>query len=329
MVVSPHFLRDSTDMVRDELSEVFDLVEVRNVMSGGMAVRGRWSSRFEIDAPLKLMALVSGRVRLTVDGAETVDMGPGDVAIMNGRRWAQAEGGSGEGPVKVLELTQSDVFLRIDGADCDDPGAAVIIGSHIEVNGVGRELLMQALPPLGHVRGSEASALRGLLVRLVDEVTGNRIGASFAIHQHAQLLLLDVLRAYITQTDDLPAGWLRLFADERLRPAVRMLHADPGKPWRLEELASGAAMSRTAFAERFRAVAGVPPLTYLNAWRMLIAQRRLRDGDTRVGSLAFELGYGSESSFSNAFKREVGMSPLRYRASVRDEFSPSGRSKLA
>jgi len=52
---------------------------------------------------------------------------------------------------------------------------------------------------------------------------------------------------------------------------------------------------------------------------MLLAQRALRDGDTRVGSLAFELGYSSESAFSNAFKREVGVSPLRYRARVRDQ----------
>ena len=79
----------------------------------------------------------------------------------------------------------------------------------------------------------------------------------------------------------------------------------PGKPWRLDKLARAAAMSRTSFAERFRTLAGVPALTYLNSWRMLLAQRALRDGDTRVGPLAFELGYTSESVFSNAFKREV------------------------
>src|ERR687892_673570 len=86
--------------------------------------------------------------------------------------------------------------------------------------------------------------------------------------------------------------------------------------WRLEELARAAAMSRTSFAERFRTVAGVPPLTYLNRWRMLLAQRALRGGDVRVGSLAFELGYASESAFSTAFKREVGESPLRSRCRV-------------
>ncbi|WP_311932360.1 helix-turn-helix domain-containing protein [Microbispora sp. H11081] len=57
---------------------------------------------------------------------------------------------------------------------------------------------------------------------------------------------------------------------------------------------------------------------YLNRWRVLLAQRALRDEDVRVGSLAAELGYASESAFSTAFKREVGESPLRYRHRVRN-----------
>ena len=98
------------------------------------------------------------------------------------------------------------------------------------------------------------------------------------------------------------------------------MHAEPGKPWRLEELARAAAMSRTrspsGSGRGGRAAADVP-----ERWRMLLAQRALRDGDTRVGPLAFELGYASESAFSTAFKREVGMSPLRYRSRIRDELS--------
>ena len=117
----------------------------------------------------------------------------------------------------------------------------------------------------------------------------------------------------------LPPGWLRLLTDERLRPALRLMHAEPGKPWGLAELARVAAMSRTSFAERFRTVAGEPSLTSLSRWRILLAQRALRDSDIRVGALAVELGYASESAFSTAFKREVGESLLRYRYRVRDE----------
>ncbi|MGN9788616.1 AraC family transcriptional regulator [Nonomuraea sp. ZG12] len=307
-------------MAADHLSEVFDVVEVHSAVSGGFAVRGPWVARADLQDPLKLIAMVCGRGRLITDGIdEPIELGPGDVAILNDRSWLHHEGGAGDGPRQ--EILPEQNFTRLVGAD---PGTDdVVIGASVDINPAGRALLLQALPPVGHVRASAAAAtgLRGSLDRLFDEVTGNRMGAAFAIRQYGQLLLLEVLRAYVGQAE-LPPGWLRLLTDERLRPALTLLHADPAKPWGLEELARAASMSRTSFAERFRTVAGVPPLTYLNRWRMLLAQRALRDGDVRVGSLAGELGYTSESAFSTAFKREVGESPLRYRYRVRGPATP-------
>jgi len=321
MIDGPYFLRDSTNMVGDQLSEVFDLVEVRGQMSGGFAVQGPWVARSAVEDPLKLVAMVCGQARLTTDGVDgPIELEPGDVAILNNRSWLELEGGTGDGPPQEIVPAADYSSIRVDGADC---GAAdVVVGGHVDLNPAGQALLLQALPPVGHVRAPAAAAtnLRGSLDRLVDEVTGNRMGSAFAIRQYGQLLLLEVLRAYIDQAE-LPPGWLRVLTDERLRPALTLMHAEPGKPWRLEELARAAAMSRTSFAERFRTVGGVPPLTYLSRWRMLLAQRALRDGDVRVGSLAVQLGYASESAFSTAFKREVGESPLRYRYRVRDELS--------
>ncbi|MFB4276448.1 MULTISPECIES: AraC family transcriptional regulator [unclassified Nonomuraea] len=308
-------------MVVDQLSEVFDLVEVRGLLSGGFAARGPWVSRTAVEDPLKLLAVVCGRGRLTADGIEgPVELGPGDVAILNNRSWLRLEGGTGDGPPREIVPEEGFSFTRFVGADCgtDD----VVIGGRVDLNPAGRTLLLQALPPVGVVRASAAAAssLRGTLDRLFEEVIANRMGSAFAIRQYGQLLLLEVLRAYVDQAE-LPPGWLRVLTDERLRPALGLMHAEPGRHWGLEELARAAAMSRTSFAERFRTVAGVPPLTYLNRWRMLLAQRALRDGDVRVGSLAAELGYASESAFSTAFKREVGVSPLRYRYRVRGELS--------
>ncbi|MEO3925073.1 AraC family transcriptional regulator [Micromonosporaceae bacterium B7E4] len=308
-------------MAGDQLSEAFDLVEVRGLLSGGFAMRGRWVSRAAIDGRLKFFALVCGRARLTTDGVDgPIDLEPGDVAILNSRSWLELEGGTGDGARREIGPEPGFSSTRLISADrgADD----VVVGGRVDLNPAGRALLLQALPPVGHVRASAAAAtnLRGTLDRLFDEVTGSRLGSAFAIRQYGQLLLLEVLRAYVDQAE-LPPGWLRVLTDERLRPALRRMHAEPGKPWGLAELARAAAMSRTSFAERFRTVAGMPPLTYLHRWRMLLAQRALRDGDVRVGSLASELGYASESAFSTAFKREVGESPLRYRHRVRDELS--------
>jgi AraC-like DNA-binding protein len=302
-------------MVGDQLSGMLELVEVRGLVTGGFAARGPWIARHDVEDPLKLIAMVAGRGRLTADGLDRpIELEPGDVAILNNRSWLEQEGGVGDGPRR--EIVPEADFARLAGADrgADD----VVVGCRVDVDPAGQALLQKALPPVGHVRAAAATAtnLRGTLDRLFDEVTANRAGSGFAIRQYGQLLLLEVLRAYLDQAE-LPPGWLRLLTDERLRPAIGLMHAEPGRPWGLGELARAAAMSRTSFAERFRTVAGVPPLTYLNRWRMLLAQRALRDGDVRVGSLAAELGYASESAFSTAFKREIGESPLRYRHRVR------------
>jgi AraC-like DNA-binding protein len=293
-------------MAGDQLSEVLDLVEVRGVLSGGVVGWGRWASGGAIEDPLKFFAVVRGRVRVAADGLdEPIGLAPGDVVILNNRSWLELTG-TGDGP------RHEALFVEFPSPRLADPGADVVVGGRIDLNQTGQALLQQALPPVGHVRAAAATTLRASLDRLLGEVTGDRVGSAFAIRQYGQLLLLDILRAYLDQAE-LPPGWLRLLTDDRLRPALRLMHAEPGRPWSLPDLARAAAMSRTSFATRFRTVAGVPPLTYLNRWRMLLAQRALRDGDVRVGSLATELGYASDSAFSTAFKREVGESPLRYR----------------
>ena len=320
MVVRPLFLRESTrvsDLVgADVLSDVFDLVEVQGMMTGGFAVRGPWVSRGAVSRPLKLVALVAGSARLSVDGPGgpdgPVELAPGDVALLNHRTRIEVRGGRGDGP--PVELIPEASFDSVDLATADLATDDVLVGGWIQVSPAGLALLSTALPGLVHVHAATSSATRlgGIVERLFDEASSGRRGSRFAIRQNGQLLLLEVLRAYLEQEEP-PIGWLRLLTEQPLGPALRLIHEQPGERWGLAELARAAGMSRTSFAERFRAVAGTPPLAYLSRWRMLLAQRALRDPDVRIGPLAAELGYGSESAFSTAFKREVGESPLRYR----------------
>lgn len=151
-----------------------------------------------------------------------------------------------------------------------------------------------------------------------------RTGEIFAVRQHAQLLILDVLRA-VSQDPDLPPGWMAAIADPQLGPALALLHERPAVSWTLAELARSCAMSRTTFAQRFRAVVGLPPRAYLIRWRMLLAQRDLTDGNARIGEVGAGLGYSSEGAFSSTFTREVGVAPSRYRSAARAGFSPVHR----
>jgi AraC-like DNA-binding protein len=69
-----------------------------------------------------------------------------------------------------------------------------------------------------------------------------------------------------------------------------------------------AALSRSAFAARFKEVLGRSPGDYLTEWRLTVAQEQLRAGRS-VGSVAAELGYASASAFSRVFAQRLGSSP--------------------
>ena len=78
-------------------------------------------------------------------------------------------------------------------------------------------------------------------------------------------------------------------------------------------LASEAALSRSALAERFSSLVGEPPMKYLMRWRLALAARMLRESRETVIRIAERSGYESEAAFNRAFKREFGMPPAGWR----------------
>jgi AraC-like DNA-binding protein len=128
-------------------------------------------------------------------------------------------------------------------------------------------------------------------------------------------LLLCILRAWFEQRPqhESATGWAAALNDPAIVAALTGIHHDPAHPWTVEELGSRAGLSRAAFARRFTALIGQPPLTYLTWWRMTTAGQRLRESDAPLRVVARQAGYTSEIAFAAAFKREYGLTPGRYR----------------
>ncbi|WP_375372305.1 helix-turn-helix domain-containing protein [Streptomyces griseomycini] len=70
---------------------------------------------------------------------------------------------------------------------------------------------------------------------------------------------------------------------------------------------------RAAWARRFTAPAGRPPLAHPAWLRGTATGRLLRSGDTPLRVVAERLGRPSEFAFAKAFRREYGIPPGRYR----------------
>jgi AraC-like DNA-binding protein len=129
-----------------------------------------------------------------------------------------------------------------------------------------------------------------------------------------RILREHIRRACVAEHGASAAGWIGVLSDQRIGGALTLMHGDVGHRWIVGELASGVAMSRSAFALRFKATVGVSLSEYLRRWRMQLAERARRRKSSSVASLASALGYASESAFGNAYKRAFGRSPRRYRA---------------
>lgn len=95
--------------------------------------------------------------------------------------------------------------------------------------------------------------------------------------------------------------------------AIRLVEEDIARAWSVAQLAKAVALSRAAFARRFRATTGQPPERYWVELRMRRAAALLGRSDLSLAAIAAEIGYGSEFAFGRAFKRWSGVAPGRYR----------------
>ena len=182
------------------------------------------------------------------------------------------------------------------------------LGGHFLLDSPDAALLVTLLPVLLHVRGVERLAV---LVRLVrDESMTQRPGREHVLARLVEVLLIEALRSMPGEAAS--PGFLRGLSDARLTAAMRLMHGDPARSWTVEQLTRKAALSRSAFFERFTRALGLPPMEYLLAWRMALAKDLLRRHGVAVAAVAERVGHGSASTFSTAFSRHVGQPPGRH-----------------
>jgi AraC-like DNA-binding protein len=308
-------------MTADPFSDILKLSNAETFVSGGFTAGGSWAIRFPAPDKIKFFALVKGKCWLLIDNRHLpVRVEEGDVFLLSAQPSFVLASDLAAVPIDATALFTGTVYHTAklgEGEDC------IQIGGHVRLDESSGALLADVLPPLIHVKAASrhATVLRWLLDQLVREPVAELPGASLASAQLAQLLFVHILRVHVETSGVLATGWLRAVADQRLAPALRLMHAEPGHAWQLEELAKAAAMSRTTFVHHFKTAAGVPPLTYLTEWRMRLAERALREENIPISVLAGRLGYTSESAFSNAFKRVTGDAPKRYRTAARSAYS--------
>jgi AraC-like DNA-binding protein len=141
----------------------------------------------------------------------------------------------------------------------------------------------------------------------------DRPGAATVLAKVAELLFIETVRRHFASLPAEETGWLAGLRDPAVARALALLHGRAATPWTADALAREVNMSRSAFADRFTAIIGQPPMRYLTAWRMRLARHELLAGRKPIAEIAFEVGYESEAAFTRAFRREQGLPPAAWR----------------
>jgi len=296
----------------DPLSEVIALLRPRTAVSRIVSGAGRWGVRYTDFGQPSFCTVLEGRCRLAVDGQAALTLEAGDFVLLPATPGFTLSGFEPVEPERLDPKVEAGRTGEIRHGRRGGPPDLRLLGGYFAFDSPDAALLVSLLPAVVHVRGADRLAV---LVRFVGEESGGRRpGRDLVLTRLVEVLLVEALRS--TPGEGAPPGLLRGLADARLAQAIRQMHADPARSWTVEELARKAALSRSAFFERFTRAVGQPPMEYLLAWRMAVAKDLLRRRDLGLAEVAERVGYGSASTFSTAFSRYVGQPPGRYARGV-------------
>ncbi|MDY0747785.1 AraC family transcriptional regulator [Paucibacter sp. R3-3] len=251
--------------------------------------------------------MLAGSCKLAVDGNEVVTLNAGDFVLLP---TTPAFTISSFSPAPPIHLDPNTIGGEGEVRYGDQNGAADMrsLGGAFLFEASDPALLVSLLPLVVHVPGS--TRLAQLVSMVGEEYVNQRPGQELMLSHLVGMMLIEAMRS--TSSGTAPPGLLKGLGDERLASALKQMHAHVAHPWTVAELANIAALSRSAFFDRFSRTVGVAPMEYLLSWRMALAKDLLGREGLAIAEVAERVGYASTSTFSTAFSRHFGQPPRQF-----------------
>lgn len=297
----------------DVVSDAITAIRTGRPFSARTVRTPPWGLRFPASSGAGFHVVFQGACWLLPGGcAAPTALHAGDVLfVSHGQEIALADHPSS--PIVDVAPEMDDAWTPVDPAASS---ATVLICGSYQLDGASPHPLLAELPGVVHLpkRVGRHTPLGAIVDLLGEELDRRRAGSDAIVSGLLDTMLLYILRAwYEEQAAESTSGWAAALADPVVSAALLRIHRAPRHSWTVEELGTQVGLSRAAFARRFTAVVGQPPLAYLTWWRMTSAGALLRGSDASLHAIAERAGYASESAFNRAFKRQYGSTPGDYR----------------
>jgi len=306
-----------TDLAADAVAQLLGMVRVRSSVYCRSVMRAPWGFGVLARPVAGFHLVTQGSCRLEVDGeAGVVPLTAGDLVILP-RGSAHQVRSDPTATVRLLDdiLTEHPVpdgRLFYGGTGV----ATTILCGGFVLEDQRLNPLLNRLPTVVKVAGASGRPvpwLSATIELLTGEMTAVHSGVDTVVTRLSEVLLVQVLRSYLDDLNGEAPPVLQGFADRQIGKALSLMQGHPEQAWTLDRLAAAVAMSRAAFASRFRALTGEPPMRYLTRYRLFKAALDLRRGNASLARIAESTGYDSEVTLSKAFRRYFGVAPGTYR----------------
>jgi AraC-like DNA-binding protein/ligand-binding sensor protein len=135
----------------------------------------------------------------------------------------------------------------------------------------------------------------------------------------AALQLLEVFAQYLADSVSRQAIACSETDPDAVANAKQFVQAHVEEPITLAQVVQHVHVSRFYFCKLFKKATGMTLTDYISRVRIEKAKTLLSDPSRRISEVVFASGFGSIPRFNSVFKRQVGMPPTEYRASLRSQ----------
>jgi AraC-like DNA-binding protein len=290
----------------DPLSDIIALLHPHAVLSRPITGSGSWGVHFEAYNFPAFSIVLSGQCWVALGNDAPVMMQRGDFMLLPATPSLTLCSELGVTCQTGVLSEQSVQYGDQDG----EPDFAML-GGRFHVEAANAALLIQLLPEKIHVRATETDTAPFAYITsmILDECGSERPGREILLERLVDVVLIEALRRGDIHEKSAQKGLLAGMRDPAIAASLRAMHSNVQQEWTVARLARQAGMSRSGYAKRFREVVGYGPMEYLSRWRMTLAQNALTHSSTPIEVIARDVGYGSASSFSTAFRKWTGLTP--------------------
>ena len=302
----------------DALSKIFDDIHLNHSEYIYLQAQGDWAFHSSEQSAVFAHIVLYGEAHLELSNSMQVELQSGDMILIPAGLAHSIKNQANSHWTESLDIAPLFDGLGQDAIEFGQGQSekTLILTVRCQMNAIIARPLVNALPPYLHLHNALSDNapewLRIGLYFVASETRRTLAGKHKIIDHVISIMIIECVRDYIEQMQD-QNNWLNALIHPELSNALAAIHSQPEQSWTVESLAETCCMSRSKFAGLFNQIIGETPLAYLQQHRLRLASQLLKQGQFTIQQIAYQVGYTSETAFSQAFKKQFEQSPSQYR----------------